>query len=138
MQTHKESAIISAETPLIANLDMCENIALIKEVHDNMSTVDAESLAVEILSVLGLKKISRKRVASCTKEEQFLVMCIRAMMTQEKSVMIKLPGEILGSLLHIQKLIQSMKKLNNGKEIFILDSLNHKKHYEGCECNIEK
>lgn len=129
---------MSVDTPLIANLDMCENIALIKEVHENMSVVDAENMAIEILGILGVEEVSRKRVVSCTKEEIFIVMYGRAMMTKEKSAMIKLPGEMLGSLLNIQTLINSMNKVENSKEIFILDLLSHKKYYEGCVCSIEK
>lgn len=138
IQTQKESTLVSVETPLIANLDMCENIALIKEVHENLSVVDAETEAIEVLVAFGLGEVSRKRVAHLSKETLFWVMYIRAMMTKDECVMIELPGEILGSLFNIQRVITSMQKHESTKQIFILDVVSHQKYYEGCICHIEK
>ena len=126
------------DTPLISNLDMCENIALIKEVHENMSIVNASSLAVEMLSSIELEEIANRYVNSCSKEEIFLVMFLRAMMSQEKKIIISLPSNILGNLLGIKKLVQNMIKVNSSKKIIILDLINDELYYKGCECNIEK
>lgn len=117
---------------------MCENIALIKEVHENMSISDAEHLACKTLGVLALESVIYQRIDSCSKEEIFLVMFIRAMMSQEKSVIIELPSNILGNLSNVQNILKDIIKINKSKEIFILDLQSYKIYYEGCECNIVK
>ena len=66
------------------------------------------------------------------------MMFIRAMMSQENSVIIKLPSNILGNLANIKKIIRDVVSINKSKEIFILDYENYKRYYEGCECNIAK
>lgn len=138
IQTKEDSVLISADTPLISNLNMCENIALIKEVREGMLVLDAENLASAILRMLDLESITFQRVDNCSQEEIFLVMFIRAMMSQENSVIIKLPSNILGNLANIKKIIRDVVSINKSKEIFILDYENYKRYYEGCECNIAK
>lgn len=138
IQTKEDSVLISADTPLISNLNMCENIALIKEVREGMLVLDAENLASAILRMLDLESITYRRVDNCSQEEIFLVMFIRAMMSQENSVIIKLPSNILGNLANIKKIIRDVVSINKSKEIFILDYENYKRYYEGCECNIAK
>lgn len=117
---------------------MCENIALIKEVREGMLVLDAENLASAILRMLNLESITFQRVDNCSQEEIFLVMFIRAMMSQENSVIIKLPSNILGNLANIKKIIRDVVSINKSKEIFILDYESYKRYYEGCECNIAK
>ena len=130
--------LISIDTPLISNLNMCENIALIKEVHENLSVFKANNLALNILRKIGLEEIGYEYVGNCSDEEIFLVMYIRAVMSQEKNVILKLPSRILGNLFSIKKLIQNMIDLGFNKKIIILDLVSNENYYEGCECNIEK
>ncbi len=117
---------------------MCENIALIKAVHENMSISEANTLAVEMLSMIGLQKIAYKRVENCSKDELLLVMFIRALMTKEKSVILKLPSEIIGGLFHIENILKDMRKVNTSKEIFVCDLVSSKAYYKECECHIEE
>ena len=117
---------------------MCENIALIKEVHENMSIANATSLAVEILREINLAKLSDRYVSTCSVEEIFLVMFLRAMMCQEKNVILKLPSAILGNLFNIKQLVQNINRVNKSKKIIILDLMSDELSYKGCECNIEK
>ena len=137
MNTQEHSVIVSHHTPLISNLDMCENIALIKEFHENLSVRDAEDLALEMLQVLELEHIARYRAHKCSHEERLLVMMMRAMMCQEKSIIIKLPSEILGNLLTIQKTVERVTEISKSKNIVILDLVTNKIYYEGSACHIE-
>jgi len=138
LQTQEEYVLISHYTPLLSNLDMNENIALIKEVHENMRVLDAEALAEKLLGVVGLASIAKERVESCSREEIFLVMFIRALMSQEKNVIIELPTTALGTLQNICEIIEKMLDVNHEKKIIILDIQSNKIHYEGCRCHIIK
>jgi len=138
LQKEEEFILISADTPLISNLDMCENIALIKEVHENMSIYEANILAVDMLRRVDLEEISHKYINSCSDEEIFLVIFLRAVMSQEKNVILKLPSRILGNLFHVKKLIEKMISIDNSKKIIILDLVSNENYYEGSKCSIEK
>ncbi len=54
IDTREEYSLISRDTPLISNLNMIENIALIKEVHERLSIEKAENIAKEYLEKIGI------------------------------------------------------------------------------------
>ena len=134
----KSAILISSETPLISNLNMIENIALIKEVHENMSLFQAQALAKEYLDKMSLSTISQKRSDSCKNIEIFYVMAIRAMMTQAKSVIIKLPTTLLEDLQDMPKIIENLLKIKEEKEIYIFDFFANKIHYKESQCSMIK
>lgn len=137
IQEQEGSALISLDTPLISNLDMCENIALIKAFHERMPIEDANALAIEMMSSVGLENIVYKRVNSCSKEEMFLVMFIRAIMSKDERVIVKSPNKLLDNLLNIKELLTTMRELNSSKKVIIVDLVNNKNYYEGTLCNTE-
>jgi len=109
---------------------MLENIALIKEVKEFMPTYQAQREGLELLSKLKLAHIGVKRVAQCSNEELFYVMFIRAMMSKKDDIIIDMPYSIIHNLADVIKLISNIELLNNQqKNLFILDSLNHKIRY---------
>jgi len=103
-----------------------------------MSLSEANNLALHMLRKIDLEKIANRHVNSCSEEDIFLVMYLRAVMSQEKNVILKLPSEILGNLFRIKKLIQNMIDIGINKKIIILDLVSNENYYEGCECNIER
>ena len=115
---------------------MCENIALIQEVHEHSSLFDAESLANEKLLQIGLEKLSTKRIENCSKEEIFLVMFIRATMTQNHTVMVQLPSTLLDNLFTMREIIKSMQKVAHNKEVYILDFTSNKHYYKESACSM--
>ena len=138
MLQERDYVLISSETPLISNLNMLENIALIPEVHQRMSIIKAECLALEKLKILGLETIAKKRIVACSMEEIFYVMYIRAFMMQKQKVIIKVPYTITESLKDIQSIIKQMIKIQENQQIIILDVLSNAIHYKGTLCNIIK
>ena len=117
---------------------MVENIALIKEVNFLMPTKKAQAIAWEYLKRLGLSHIGNYRINQCSAIEIFYVMFIRALMTKEKTIIIKTPYAILESLREIKFIFNNIEMINDNKNILILDTLNNQIHYEGCSCNIVK
>lgn len=98
LKTQKDYSLISKETPLVSNLNMLENIALIKEVHAFMSTSKAEALAAGLLEAIDLDYIGQNRVTSCSNTEIFYVMFMRSLMSDEKNIIIVTPYSILYDL----------------------------------------
>ena len=138
IQEREDFVLLNTETPLISNLDICENIALIKSVHENMSTKKAERLALDMLTLLGLQKIAHQRAYSCSKKEIFLVMFIRAMMMKENTLIIKSPNDILGNSQHIKEVVIEMIKIDIVKDICIVDLQRNENYYKGCACSTKE
>ena len=131
-------SLVSSELPLIYNLNMLENISLIKEVHEHMPVVDAQQLAMEFLKRVALENIALKRVNECSIIEIFYVMFIRALMSSEKRVLIEVTHGVVDSLTNIHALLESINILNTEKEVVILDLQEREIYYRGSRCNIIK
>lgn len=125
---------MSAKTPLLANLDMKENIALIKEVHHKMALKEAEAEARELLGLLGVGHIADLRVNRCSKEELFFAMILRAAMCDTKEILIRSPLQLLENLAKICEIIKQIQTLPLHKHITILDTYANAHHYKECGC----
>lgn len=131
-------ALISRKTPLISNLNMLENIALIREVHEHLATKDAQKEAREALKKIDLEKISLYRANMCDAYEIFCVSLIRAMMSDDKSVIIISPINLVDNLSTMSEISSVIKKLEMDKDIIVLDTLSNEAHYKEVSCNIVK
>ncbi len=131
---------ISQDTPLISNLDIKENIALIKEVHEKKERQSAEKEAVMMLDKLGMKHISNLRKNSCSGFEILCAMVARAFMCKENSIVVKMPFGIDNSLNDIDRLFEKIYKLNGiiEKKVTVFDLDSNRYRYERAECNILK
>ncbi len=138
LTAQKNYSFISIDTPLISNLNMVENIALIQEFHQLLSINKAESIAYKQLEKIQLSHISTNRLHECSSLEIFYVMFIRALMTQEMDVIICSPLLLIGELQNMKNVINTLIFLNERKNILILDTQTNEIHYEGCLCHIAK
>jgi len=134
----QDYSLVSKNTPLISNLDMLENIALIKEVHEHMPTQKAQEEAKTFLEKIGLENIGLNRLNQCNSYEVFCVALIRALMTKEMNVIIVSPFHLIDNLRDIETVISTIRKLEIKKNILILDTLSNEIHYKGSSCNIVK
>jgi hypothetical protein len=71
--------------PLISNLDVWINIALIKQYHQNLSRNAAEREVLGYLRRYGLEVIAYKRNPALTAEQRFRVMLLRAAMVSSST-----------------------------------------------------
>ena len=117
---------------------MLENIALIKEVHFNMPTKQAQLLAREFLDKIDLSYIGEFRINQCSFSQLFFVKLIRALMSKEKKVIIKTPYSLLYSLRDMKNICQKIDILNIDKDILILDTYNNEINYVESSCNMIK
>ncbi|MBN1381865.1 MAG: hypothetical protein JXA41_09340 [Deltaproteobacteria bacterium] len=94
-QRRHDSSLISLDIPLISNLDVLNNIALIKLYRDNLPKRQAEQLVLKLLNRYKLEDIAYKRSADLTDEHRFCVMLLRAAMINEATIVIDRPFIIL-------------------------------------------
>jgi ABC-type nitrate/sulfonate/bicarbonate transport system ATPase subunit len=90
--------MVSEDVPLISNLDVWINIALIKQYHQNLSRDAAEGEVMGYLHRYGLEMIAHKRNPALTAEQRFRVMLLRAAMVTEAIVVIDRPFRLLPAL----------------------------------------
>ena len=134
----EEYILISRDTPLISNLNMIENIALIKEVHERMPTVKAQELALTILETLDIAHVARQRITNCNSVEIFYILIVRAFMMTAKTIIIQAPYSIVNNLGDIKTILSKIREIIDDKKILIIDIITNESHYEGCSCNIVK
>ena len=117
---------------------MLENIAIVKEVHEHMTTPKAQQLANDTLDKINLSRIGLYRAPKCSTMEIFYVMFIRALMTKETTVIIEIPHSVMENLNELQATFDNLNILKMSKNILILDIIDNETYYEGCSCNIIK
>ncbi|MEK7826836.1 MAG: hypothetical protein AAB299_03725, partial [Thermodesulfobacteriota bacterium] len=83
--------LVSLEIPLISNLPVWSNIALIRQYHENMPWEEAKTLALDLLQRFGMAATAEKRNPSLTAEERFCIMLIRAALVRDAVVVLDRP-----------------------------------------------
>ncbi|MBN1614749.1 MAG: hypothetical protein JW950_09815, partial [Deltaproteobacteria bacterium] len=75
--------LVSPDAPLISNLDVWANIALIRQYHQNMPRDKAQRLAIDHLRRFDMEAIAHRRNANLNGEESFYAMLLRAVMVPD-------------------------------------------------------
>ena len=124
--------LVSLDAPLISNLSVLSNIALIKQYHGGLSVREAEDIARMHLKKLHLEDILAKRNAVLLEEQRFCVMVIRAIMVEDAMVVIDRPFKIMPNLddtRFIHDVLTSVDGLF--RECHIFDYLWNEERYTG-------
>jgi len=90
--------MVSEDVPLISNLEVWINIALIKQYHQNLPREAAEEEVMGYLKRYQLEKLANKRNPALTHKQRFCVMLLRAAMVAEAVVIIDRPFKLLAEL----------------------------------------
>jgi ABC-type lipopolysaccharide export system ATPase subunit len=123
--------LVSLEVPLISNLPVWSNIALIRQYHENMPWEGAKTLAQDILQRFGMAATAEKRNPSLTAEERFCIMLIRAAMVRDAVVVLDRPFRIFPDLPDGRFFTDSLRKVDDLiAEAHIFDYNWEKERYE--------
>jgi len=122
--------LVSLEVPLISNLPVWANIALIRQYHRNTPWPEAKALAEGLLGRLGAASIAEKRSAALTAEERFSAMLLRAAMVRDAIVVLDRPFSILPRTLGGRQLMAILAKVDDLiAEAYIFDYSWEKERY---------
>ncbi len=105
--------LVSLEAPLIANLAIWSNIALIRQYHENMPWHEARALTEDLLRRLGMASIVDKRNPSLTTQERFCAMLLRASMVRDAILVLDKPFSILTNLRDGRFIMENLRKLDD-------------------------
>ena len=87
--------MVSPEAPLISNLSVLENCALILMFRRRMKKKAANETVMTGLEALGLAGLADRRNPDLTDEERFAVLVLRAVMVENNAVAIDRPFQIV-------------------------------------------
>lgn len=122
--------------PLLSNLTLQENIALMLEVHQGMEVKQAERNAVSYLEQLCDEDIAHKRVAASSEQDLFYAKFLRALLSPFPEIIIVMPKLLIGGQ-HIQAVIcELQQKLKATKPITLLDLEVNQNAYKDEMCAI--
>lgn len=113
IKNKKNLGLVSLDVPLISNLDVWINIALIRQYHQNLQTEEAEKEVVRYLQRYHLEKIAHRRSSALTDEERFCVMLLRAAMVADAIIVIDRPFKILPELQNSQFIFDSIRVIDD-------------------------
>ena len=129
-QHKKNLGLVSLDVPLLSNLDVWGNIALIKQYHENLSADKAQKLVLSYLARYGLEDISNKRNPALTNRERFCAMILRAAMVRDSMVVINRPFTIIPDVQDDRFIYDTLKAVDDSyRECHIFDYLWSKDRY---------
>jgi len=105
--------LVSSEVPLISNLDVWRNIALIGQYHQNMPERKAKALVLQCLQRYGLENIADKRNQALSEEERFCVMLLRAAMVPDVVIVIDRPLKMIPYLQGTSFIYEALEKIDD-------------------------
>ena len=129
-ETECHLGLVSSDAPLISNLDVLRNIALIYQYHRDVGEKKANAFVLECLKRYGLEDIAYKRSAALSEEQRFLVMLIRAAMVPDAVIVIDRPFKMIPYLKDISFIYENLGKIDDlYTQCHILDLSQDKNRY---------
>jgi ABC-type lipoprotein export system ATPase subunit len=123
--------LVAVNVPLISNLNVCDNIALIIQYHRDMPVQEAESLVLTYLKRYNLEKIAQKRNPALSDRERFCAMLLRSAMVAGAIILIDRPLKLLPDLEDNRFFYNTLSIISDlFNECHILDYKWNRPHYE--------
>jgi ABC-type lipoprotein export system ATPase subunit len=123
--------LVSPEVPLISNLPVWSNIALIRQYHENLPGEKSRALVIDLLERFGMTSIAEKRNPFLTEEERFCVMFIRAATIRDAIVCLDRPFRLLPARPGGRFFTEALQKIDDLiAEVHIFDYSREKEPYE--------
>ena len=123
--------LVSVNAPLISNLNVLSNIALIQQYHQKISSDAAHQLVLQYLKRFGMENIAFKRNPALTHEERFCTMLVRAVMVVDALLVIDRPFQILKNHGDARFIYDALKTVSDSyAESHILDYSWNAQRYE--------
>lgn len=126
--------LVSLEAPLISNLSIWSNIALIRQYHWDMPGEEAKAMSLRLLDRLGMTTIAELRSSALSSEQRFGAMLLRAAMVKDAIVVLDRPFGILTHSRDGRFILETLRKLDDLiVETHIFDYHWQKERYGGLD-----
>jgi len=105
--------LVSSDVPLISNLNVWSNIALIYQYHRKASKKSARTFVIQCLQRYGLEGIAEKRNSEISDDERFCVKVLRAVMVVKAVIVIDRPFRMLHYHKDISFIYETLAKIDD-------------------------
>ncbi|MHB8771612.1 MAG: P-loop NTPase family protein [Syntrophales bacterium] len=105
--------LVSLSAPLISNLSVWGNIALIPQYHQNMPEREAKAETLGLLRRFGMEPVAERRNPALTAEERFCTLLLRAAMVGDAVVVLDRPFSILTAVRSERSLVDALRKVDD-------------------------
>ncbi len=95
VEANPDSALVSEDLPLRANLSVLENIAIVPQYRQNMPYEAAADQAWALLALLGRTDAAFKRDPDLSHEERFVAKLLRAIILTPPIILVDRPAQLL-------------------------------------------
>jgi len=95
LQASQDSALVSDDLPLRANLSVLENIAIVPQFRQNLRYEAAADAAWDLLARIGRTDTAMKRDPDLSFEERFIAKLLRAIILKPPVILIDRPARLL-------------------------------------------
>jgi len=124
--------IVSPLYPLISNLSVLQNVALIKEYHARWPRKKAEGVTWAYLEKMGMVEIGNKRNPALSPKERFVAMVLRAAFMEGELVVIDRPFVLMPAVNTADFVINTLQVVEDlFNQGIILDYVWNTDRYEG-------
>ena len=106
-------ALVSEATPLLRDLNVIENIALILEYHDKISIKKAQSCVNDLLKRCGADILRYKKVYELDKKDTIVIKYIRAYMSSLEIILIDRPFSMLDKMEDMKSIFELNEVLDD-------------------------
>lgn len=126
--------LVSLEVPLISNLPVWSNIALIRQYHENTPEAEARAWVGDLLERFDLAEIADKRASSLKMEQLFSAMLVRAAMVRDAVMVLDRPFRLLPDLRDGRFVTEAIRKVHDLiAEAYVFDYSWEKERYEAAD-----
>lgn len=129
-QASGDWALVSDDTPLLSQLTILENIALLKEFHHGEKRNRAEKEAQQLLAGCGFEHIASQRPFEINNKESFVAKYLRAVASDFEKILIVRPFDHAESF-EIMNLLQELSDFFPHKSVEVIAMEADKRYCEG-------
>lgn len=136
IEQQQDYVLLSDQTPLLSNLLVWENIALIEQSHQRLAVNESQRNAQALLNKIEQGHLAKKRIYECSPLELFIVLLARAYFMDVAQLFIVYPETLVGNMVNFSDVRYWIERIETKKTVVILDLIYNQGYFQGQICNI--
>ena len=136
IEQQQDYVLLSEQTPLLSNLLIWENIALIEQSHHRLSVKESQRHVQALLDKVGQGHLAKKRIYECNELELFIALLARSYFMDVAQLVIVYPEALVGNTVNFSDVRYWIERIETKKTVVILDLIYNQGYFQGQTCHI--
>ena len=136
IEQQQDYVLLSEQTPLLSNLLVWENIALIEQSHHRLAINQSQRNAQALLNRVEQGHLAKKRIYECGELELFIALLARAYFMDVAQLVIVYPEALVGNTVDFSDVRYWIERIETKKTVVILDLIYNQGYFQGQVCHI--